>query len=62
MEATVTNSPYLTYREAADYCRVNRSTLWRAVKAGRLRAFGPGAAVRFHRDALDQWMSSRSRK
>ena len=62
MEAMVTDSPYLTYTEAANYCRVNRTTLWRAVKAGRLKASGPGTAVRFHRAELDQWMNSRNRE
>lgn len=63
MEATTaTVSPFLTYEEAADYCRVNRTTLWRAVRAGKLRESGPGMAVRFRRDELDRWMDSRSRK
>ncbi len=59
MTATVTNSPYLTYADAAAYCNVERTTIYRAVKAGRLRASGPGTAVRFHRDELDRWMDSR---
>jgi excisionase family DNA binding protein len=62
MEATATESPYLTYEEAASYCRYERTTIYRAVKAGRLRASGPGTAVRFHRDELDRWMDSRNRK
>ncbi len=62
MESTVANSPYLTYSEAAHYCRVNRTTLWRAVKAGLLRESGPGSAVRFRRDELDRWMASRPSK
>jgi len=62
MEATTTESPYLTTDEAARFCRVHRVTIWRAVKAGRLRASGPGSAVRFHRDELDRWMDSRNRK
>jgi excisionase family DNA binding protein len=62
MEATVTESPYLDYERAAAYCNVNRTTIWRAVKAGHLQASGPGTAVRFHRDELDRWMNSRSRK
>ncbi len=62
MEATATESPYLTYEEAAHYCRCERTTIYRAVKAGRLRASGPGTAVRFHRDELDRWMDSRNRK
>jgi excisionase family DNA binding protein len=62
MEATATNTPYLTYEEAARYCNVERTTIYRAMKAGQLRASGPGMAVRFHRDALDSWMDSRNRR
>jgi excisionase family DNA binding protein len=62
MESTITESPYLDYGQAAAYCNVDRTTIWRAVKAGRLRASGPGMAVRFHRDDLDAWMRSRNRK
>lgn len=62
MEATAIESPYLTYEGAARYCNVDRTTIWRAVRASRLRASGPGTAVRFHRDELDRWMDSRNRK
>jgi excisionase family DNA binding protein len=62
MEGTVTESPYMDYESAATYCNVNRTTIWRAVKANRLRASGPGTAVRFHRDELDRWMDSRNRE
>ena len=62
MEAPVTGSPYLTYEEAARYCRCERTTIYRAVKAGRLRASGPGTAIRFHKAALDQWMDYRNRQ
>lgn len=62
MEATATESPYWTYEEAARYCNVERTTLYRAVKAGRLKASGPGMAVRFHRGELDRWMDARNRR
>jgi excisionase family DNA binding protein len=62
MQATATDSPYLDYRGAARYCNVERTTIYRAVKAGRLRASGPGSAIRFHRDDLDTWMRGRNRK
>jgi excisionase family DNA binding protein len=62
MEATATQSPYLTYDEAAAYCNVERTTIYRAVKANRLKASGPGTAIRFHRDELDRWMNSRNDK
>lgn len=47
---------WLTYSEAADYCAVDRVTLWRAVKRFKLRAGGVGRAVRFHVDDLDEFM------
>jgi excisionase family DNA binding protein len=56
------SSPYLDYEEASAYCNLHRTTIWRAVRAGALRASGPGSAVRFHRDDLDAWMRSRDRK
>ena len=62
MEATATESPYLTYEEASRYCRCERTTIYRAVRRGSLKASGPGTAVRFHRDELDRWMDSRNRK
>ena len=61
MEATATASPYLSYEEAARYCNVACTTIWRAKKSGALRASGPGTAVRFHRDDLDNWMRGRHR-
>lgn len=62
MEPTIEISPYLNNRQASAYCNVDRTTLWRAVKSGALRASGPGRAVRFHREELDRWMDSRNRK
>lgn len=62
MEATATASPYMTYEEASRYCNVERTTIYRAVRQGSLKASGPGTAIRFHRDELDRWMDSRNRK
>ncbi len=62
MEATATQSPYLTYEEAAAYCNVERTTIYRAVKRGSLKASGPGTAIRFHKNELDRWMDARNRK
>ena len=61
MQAATTQHPYLTYGEAAQYTNVSPVTLWRAVRAGRLKAAGPGRAVRFHKDELDRFMDSRGR-
>jgi excisionase family DNA binding protein len=59
---TAQRSPYLDYEGASAYCKVHRTTIWRAVCAGALRASGPGSAVRFRVDELDRWMDSRNRK
>jgi excisionase family DNA binding protein len=59
MEAATIQRRYLTYEEAAQYTNVSTVTLWRAVRDGRLTAAGPGRAVRFHKDELDRFMSSR---
>jgi hypothetical protein len=61
METTGAQSPYLDYAGAEDYTTLNRVTLWRAVKAGRLKASGYGRAVRFHVRDLDEFMASRNR-
>ena len=53
-ESSATESPYFTYEGSARYCNVERTTIYRAVKAGRLRASGPGSAVRFHCDDLER--------
>ena len=60
--AAAEHSPYLTYEQAAVYTNVERTTIYRAVKRGTLKASGPGSAVRFHVAELDRWMNSRSRK
>jgi excisionase family DNA binding protein len=62
VQAGAETSPFYTYSQAAAYCNVERTTIYRAMKAGRLNASGPGSAIRFHVDDLDAWMRSRSRK
>ena len=62
MEATTEKSPYKDYAQAEEYTTLNRVTLWRAVRDGRLKASGYGRAVRFHVKDLDEFMASRNRK
>ena len=62
MEATTTKSPYLDYARAEEYTTLNSVTLWRAVKAGKLKSSGYGRAVRLHIRDLDQFMASRNSK
>lgn len=47
---------WMSYEQSAEYCGVERTTIWRAVKRGELRAGGVGRAVRFERAELDRWM------
>jgi excisionase family DNA binding protein len=56
VEASTSGRPYLTYAEAERYTGLNRVTLWRAVRAGRLKASGCGRAVRFHVRDLEAFM------
>ena len=57
MEATTTeSSPYLTVAQAAKYTNLDRTTLWRARREGRLKTSGYRRAVRFHVRDLDAFM------
>lgn len=58
MEAESIERHWLNSAEAASHCSVDRVTLWRARKRGKLRAGGAGRAVRFERAELDRWMRS----
>jgi excisionase family DNA binding protein len=60
MHTTSAESPYVDYSGAAKYTTLNRVTLYRAVRAGRLKASGYGRAVRFHIRDLDAFMAARS--
>jgi excisionase family DNA binding protein len=51
-----TGTSWLTYEEAEEYTGVERTTIWRAMRTGKLRAGRAGRAVRFHRDDLDAWL------
>ena len=59
VEAATVERSYLTYEEAAYYTNLSPVTLWRAVRAERLKPAGPGKAIRFHKDELDRFMHSR---
>lgn len=59
-QATVTEKRFLNYREAAVYCGLSETTIWRSLKSGALRASGSGRGIRFDVKELDRWMASRS--
>lgn len=47
---------WLSQKQASEYTGLNRTTLWRAVRDGELRAGRVGRAVRFERRELDRWL------
>ncbi len=51
---------WLRYPAAEKYSGLGRSTLWKLVKDGRVRAARVGKAVRISRASLDEYMERRS--
>ncbi len=47
---------WLRYPEAERYSGLGRSTLWKLVKDGHIRAAKVGKAVRLSRQSLDEYM------
>ena len=62
METATVEKVWFNYLEAQERTGLSSTTLWRALRAGALRASGSGRGIRFHRDELDRFMESRSRK
>lgn len=61
METATVERAYLTYDEAEVFTGLHKTTIWRAVKAGELRASESKRGVRFGRDELIRWMDSRGK-
>lgn len=62
METATVEKVWFNYPEAEERTGLSSTTLWRALRAGELRASGSGRGIRFHRDELDRWMNSRNEK
>ena len=56
MQQATPQRVWLNYTEAEAYTGLQRTTIWRAVRDGRLRAGGLRGTPRFHRDDLDSFM------
>lgn len=56
----MTDSPWMTVKDAAKYTKWSEWTVRQAVKDGSLEAHGvrSGRGYRLHRDDLDKWMRS----
>ena len=53
-------APYLTYAEVERLYGLSRTTAWRAIRDGHLRAARIGRAVRISRESLDAFMRERT--
>jgi excisionase family DNA binding protein len=53
-------SPYLTLKEAAEYCRVHPVTVQRWALSGQLNVGHAGKALRFRVEDLDRFMFPRA--
>jgi excisionase family DNA binding protein len=60
METAAVEKVWLSYPEAEERTGLSSTTLWRALRTGELRASGRGRGIRFHRDELDRYMTSRN--
>jgi excisionase family DNA binding protein len=51
----------LTVSELSDYLHVDKTTIYRALREGRLPGFRVGSEWRFHVDAIEQWQRDQMR-
>lgn len=49
----------MTAREVADYLQLNKSTVYRLAREGKLPGARVGHAWRFKRSLIDEWIASR---
>jgi excisionase family DNA binding protein len=52
----------LTVTELCTYLKVDRSTVYRLIKAGKLPAFKVGGDWRFNVEEIDRWRFERQKK
>jgi excisionase family DNA binding protein len=52
----------LTVTELCTYLKVDRSTVYRLIKAGKLPAFKVGSDWRFNVEEIDRWRFEREKK
>ena len=55
MEAQVTRE-WVTYKEAEELSGLSRTTLWKLLSAGEIKAARIGRAVRINRHSLDEYL------
>jgi excisionase family DNA binding protein len=50
----------LTVSELSEYLNVHKTTIYRALREGKLPGFRLGSDWRFHLDAIEQWQREQS--
>jgi excisionase family DNA binding protein len=50
-----TGGPILNASELSEYLHVNKATIYRMLRDGKLPGFRVGSEWRFHVDAIEQW-------
>ena len=50
----------MTVAEVAEYLNVHQSTIYKLATKGQVPFFKIGFDYRFHRDAIDKWMTDRT--
>lgn len=58
-ESSITLTPLLTAREAADVLRISERTLWSLTNSGELPSVRVGRSVRYDQSDLASWIASR---
>ncbi len=60
MDSDPVERAWLTYKEAAQFSGLGRTTLWMLASTGRVQAAKVGTAVRFSRTSLQAFLESNS--
>ena len=55
MQAEITRE-WITYKQAAELSELSRTTLWKLLSAGEIKAARIGRAVRINRRSLDEYL------
>ena len=59
MQAEITRE-WVTYRQAEEFSGLSRTTLWKLLSAGKIKAAHVGRAVRINRCSLDEYLERAS--
>jgi excisionase family DNA binding protein len=59
MQAEITRE-WVTYKQAEEFSGLSRTTLWKLVNSGEIKAARVGRAVRINRRSLDEYLERAS--